>query len=83
MARVEGARRLIHAGKTVGGIGLGSLALWIAMMLIDPWIPLTPNMPWHLINALHDLFGLLAALAVTLGSTLWFAGWVIAGFLES
>ena len=82
MARVEGTRRMIRAGKTLVGIGLGSLLLFVVLLLIGPWIPLTPNVPWHAISVVHDLFPIVAIMALTLGSGLWFGGWVIAGFLD-
>jgi hypothetical protein len=52
------------------------------MVPIGARIPLNANAPWQVINAVHDLFRGIAALALKIGAVLWLGGWVIAGFLE-
>jgi hypothetical protein len=82
MTNVEGTRRMIQAGKTLVWIGLGSLFLWLLVALTGALIPLSSNMPWHVISVVHDLFAVNAEPVLMIGAALWLGGWLIAGFLE-
>jgi hypothetical protein len=81
MARIEGAKRMMLAGKVTVWMGLGSMLLSVVITLIAIRIPPTANVPWMAINMTHILLRGLGVLALGIGAVLWMGGWVLAGFL--
>jgi hypothetical protein len=82
MARIEGAKRIVAAGKILIVIGAIFLTLWAVMIPVGGMIPVHANVPWRAINASHDFVFGIGLLALGSGIVLRFSGWVIMGFLE-
>jgi len=80
MARIEGTRRMMRAGKALVWIGLSSLLLWVVMTPIGA-IYLDAN-GWAAIGAVHELLLWIGVLALGWGFVIWIAGWVTEGFVE-